>query len=489
MSDRRNILIFYTDQQRGDSLGCVGNSLARTPNLDRLAARGLLYTQHYATNPVCMPSRASFITGRYPQAHRLIDNGIFLPEGELTMPEVFRRRGYRTAACGKLHFQTYKPFPGDTSMESLGRWASGELDGWSGPYYGFERVALTAGHGEDCGGAYGRWRAQHHPDLALGPEHAQGGPSYPEFACYRSNLPLEAHHSTWVTERAIEFLDGVGGQPFYLHVSFPDPHHPFTPPAPYHALFDGVTFPEPHAAPGENERKPKPYRDGMTGRPFPTDGGAHFHPDLAGGAYQRILAHTYGMITLIDDCVGRVLARLEALGLAGNTVVVFTSDHGDFLGDHHFLYKGQTPCRSLLHVPLIVADPGRAPATVDAVTSNVDVMPTLLSACGLPVPEGVQGVPLPGPGEAARRGYAFEAGCSKASPEYHHYTLYTQEWRISVYPNLREGELYDLRRDPYELINLFDDPGYRTRRRELLEELLYAAGAAEPPQPPTVTDW
>ncbi len=486
---KKNVIVFYTDQQRADSLGCMGNTLARTPHIDTLARRGVLYRQHYATNPVCMPSRASFITGRYPQAHRLIDNGIFLPESELTMPEVFRRHGYRTALFGKLHLQTYEPHPGDTSMESLQRWAAGELDGWTGPYYGFETVALTSAHGENCGGAYGRWRRLHFPHLQLGPEHAQGGPVFPQFACYKSNLPLEAHPSTWVAERAIEYLDQVGDAPFYMHISFPDPHHPFTPPAPYHSLYDGVRFPPPHAVEGENERKPRPYREAMTATPFPRDGGARYFPDLAGDAYQRILAHTYGMIALVDDCVGRVLAKLEALGLAENTVVVFTSDHGDFLGDHHFLYKGQMPCRSLLHTPLIVCDPATTPGVVDSVCSNVDVMPTLLAACGIDIPPGVQGVRLPAPGEAPRRDYALAAGWSKASPDWQHYALYRQDWRISLYPRLQDGELYNLQEDPFEQRNLFHDPTYRRQRQELLEALLYAVGAAEPPQPPVVAYW
>lgn len=506
MSQRKNVVVFYTDQQRADSLGCMGNPLARTPNLDALAARGVRYTRHYAANPVCMPSRAAFITGRYPQANGVIDNGIHLPEREVTLPEVFRRAGYRTAAFGKLHFQNFKPTENDTSYESYGRWNPGtladwdrrtdgpaqptcELDGWDGPYYGFERVALAACHGEAASGHYGRWRQRHFPDLKLGPDHAQGRPVFRQFASWKSNLPLAAHHSTWVADRAIEFLEGIGDQPFFIFVGFPDPHHPFTPPAPYHSLFDGVTFPEPHAAPGENESKPKPYRDAMTGNPFPTDGGARYHPDLAGAAYQQIAAHTCGMVTLIDHSVGRVLTKLTELGLAEDTVVVFTADHGEFLGDHWFLNKGQLPSRSLLNIPLIISDPAGARGVVDAPCSNVDVMPTLLSLCGIPAPAGVQGVILPQPGQAPRRPYAFEAGWSKASPEYHHFSLYTADWHIAVFPNLRDGELYDLRADPWEHRNLYHDPACREIKRDLLEELLYAVGQAEPPRPPVLTDW
>lgn len=489
MSKPKNVIVFCTDQQRADTLGCMGNPLARTPHLDQLAHRGVLYRQHYAVSPVCAPSRCAFITGRYHRATGVIDNGIHLPAHELTLPEVLRRSGYRTAALGTLHFQTVKSYPGDVSFESCTRWDAGELNGWHGPYYGFEYVAFALGHGEAASGAYGLWRRQNFPDLKLGPQHAQGTTSFPQFACWKSNLPLAAHSSTWMADRAIELLDAMADEPFFLFVSFPNPHHPFTPPAPYHSLFDQVVFPEPHALPGENDRKPKPYRDAMIGDPFPTDGGARYHPDLAGAAYQQVVAHYYGMITLVDHSIGRILTRLDERGLSQSTIVVFTSDHGEFLGDHFFLNKGPLPCRSLLHIPLIIADPGAQPGIVDAVCSNVDVMPTLLTRCGIAVPEGVQGVVLPGPGEQARRGYAFEAGWSKASREYYHYSLYTQDWRLSIFPNLRDGELYDLRQDPFEHHNLYQDPGYRAVRDELTEELLFAVGAAEPPRPPVLTDW
>lgn len=486
---KKNVIVFYTDQQRADSLGCMGNSFARTPNIDALARKGMLFTNHYSTNPVCMPSRASFITGRYPQAHRLIDNGIFLPEDELTIPGIFRQNGYRTACFGKLHFQPYKPYEGDTSIESMQRWSKGEFDDWHGPYYGFEQVELTIAHGEGCLGTYGRWRNKNFPDLELGAKHALGETNFPRFQSYKSNLPLEAHPSTWVAERAIEFLENRGEKPFYIHISFPDPHHPFTPPAPYHSMFDDVVFPPAHAVEGENMTKPKPYRDAMEGTPFPSDGGARFFSEFTKKVFQQVIAHTYGMLCLIDDCIGRVMAKLEEKGLAQDTIIVFTSDHGDFLGDHHFLFKGQLPCRSLLQVPLIIADPEAGAGTIDETCSNVDVMPTLLNLCSIDIPDKVQGVVLPRPGEEPLRDHAFESGWSKTSCEYHHYTLYKNNVRISVFPNLHDGELYDLKNDPHEHRNLFHNSDWHRIRQDLLEELLYAVGRAEPKTPPVLTDW
>ncbi len=486
---KKNVIVFYTDQQRADSLGCMGNGLSRTPNLDALAARGVRYANHYSTNPVCMPARCAFMTGRYPQANGVIDNGIHLPERETTVAHAFSAAGYRTAAFGKLHIQTYSSYDGDTSMESIQRWMSGELRGWTGPYYGFDEVHLTSCHGEGEGGEYGLWRRENFPDLQTGADAAPEDGKHPQFGCWKSAIPVEAHHSTWVADQAIEYLKRGADEPFFLFVSFPDPHSPFTPPEPWASMFDDIEFPAPDAVPGENDAKPKPWRDAMTGTPFPTDGGARFFPEFHGEAYQQVVRHTNAMVSLIDHSVGRVLDTVAELGLGDETVCAFTGDHGDFLGEHWLLFKGQLPCRSLLHTPLIIADPEGRTGVVESAVSNVDVMPTLLSACGIEIPGTVQGVLLPGPGESPLREYAFEAGWSKSSPEYHHYAMYTDDWHISVFPYLNDGELYDLRTDPHEHTNLFNDPNHATTRQQLVEQLLYAVGKAEPQRPPVLTNW
>jgi arylsulfatase A-like enzyme len=482
-----NVITIHTDQQRADCLGCMGHPVVRTPNLDALAGRGTLYRQHYTVNPVCTPSRAAYITGQYPQTNRVLDNGMPLPEEAETLPRVLARAGYRTASFGKLHLQTYCEYEGDDSRESLARWKRGELAGWRGPYYGYQEVGLTVVHGDQPGGGhYGDWRRERFPDHPGGPDQARENFGY---ACYRSGVPLEAHSSTWITDRAIEFLAGVGEEPFLLNVSFPDPHHPFSPPAPYDSMYDAIEPPVPHRVEGENEAKPGPWPAGMTGRPFPNDGGAHHHAEMSEPTLQQIQRHTYGMITLIDDCVGRLLAALTERGLDRTTLIVFTSDHGDFLGDHWFVFKGQAPCRSLLHIPLILFEPGAAPGVVDAPGSNVDVMPTILDRLGLEIPADVQGVPLPRPGEAASRPWAYEAGWSKASPSWHHQTLYTADWRLSLYPNLEAGELYDLQADPHEHRNRWDDTSCAAARASLLLQLGFAMGQAEPQRPPVRANW
>ena len=491
---RKNVIVIGTDQQRADSLGCAGHPVADTPHIDQLAARGTRYTRHYAANPVCMPSRAAFITGSHPPANGVTDNGVPLSDDQITLPRVFREAGYRTASFGKLHLHPHQAGAEDGYYESHARWHTRELDDWDGPYFGFERVGLAIIHGDAPGtGHYGNWRRAHYADYPGGLDHAHPRDKYPAFNCFRSTVPAEAWSSTWVANEAIDYLRAhqrdATDAPFYLNVSFPDPHSPFCAPEPYASMFDDVTFPSPHAVENENAHKPGPWRRAMKNAPFPAYAGPAREGALTDAIYHRILANTHAMIKLIDENVGRLMDVLRELNLADETIVVFTSDHGDLLGDHHFILKGQLPCRSLLNVPLIICDPDMPGGEVDAPTSNIDVMPTLLRACGLEVPESVQGVALPAPGEAPRRDYAFECGWSTELAEAHHYTLYTEDWRLSVYPFAEDGELYDLRDDPWEHCNRYHDPGCRATRHALTERLMHAAGQAEPRCPPAVAPW
>jgi len=477
---QKNVVVFYTDQQRYDALGYTGNQVARTPNIDSLAEDGLVYSRHYASNSVCQPSRASFLTGRHLRAHRLIDNGMDLPLNEITMPQVFADAGYATACIGKLHLASWES---PDSPEGFARWRSGELDNWTGPYYGFQELRLCLGHGEGGAGHYGIWRRERFPDVEIGSANAQGEENYPEINCYKSNLPKEAHSNSYILEETLKFLDRTGEQPFYLHASFPDPHGPFTPPSPYNTMFREADMPPAHYREGEHDTKPSIYRDAMAGGPgneYNRDGGPWYVGNMRDTALRQAIAHTHGMNAFVDDTVGAILQALKDRGLYENTIVVYTADHGDFLGDHDYLVKGILPCDALTHVPLIIRDPGGAKGVEDRVNSNVDIMPTLLSKCGLEVPEGVQGVALPELGSECQRDYAYETGYSKISPEFHHYSIVKDDVRFSIFPHLNDGELYDLTVDPYELNNLYHHPDWQQRKQQLHEELLFAVGKAEP---------
>jgi len=495
---KKNIILFHTDQQRWDSLGCYGNRAARTPNLDNLASRGVLFEHHYCSNPVCMPSRASLFTGRHLLAHWVIDNGIPLDERELTLATVLSEHGYDTYAAGKLHFTPYQRTDprGSGVGETFELWEAGKLDDWQGPYYGFDKVDLVLGHGEGAlnpkWGHYGKWLAENYPDLPnrIGFERAPQ-PKFRDPDTYRSLVPVEAHYSTYVTQRLIDFLSNASSsRPFFIFAGFNDPHPPFTVPSEYAAIFDGVALPQPSYRPGEHEGKPFHYGLSRRKKLYPKDGGARRAP--TGLHLHHMIQNTYGMITLIDDCIGRVLKSLDELGLSENTIVCFTSDHGELLGDHGLVEKGPLPYHSLMRVPFIIYDPDIQPSRVGAPMSNVDVMPTLLELVGLQIPETVQGqsfVPLLKGQKKRIREAAFSCGWSKESAAYRHLSLHSDNWRITYWPEQDDGELYDLNADPNEYENLFHRQEYSQMRDRLLAELFRTYAHSGPLTPHTVACW
>lgn len=452
----KNIIVICSDQQRWDSLGCYGNTAAKTPNLDALAQAGVRFEHHYCTNPVCMPSRASLLTGRYPPAHGVIDNGIPLDERELTIPTVLTNAGYDTYAAGKLHLRPYLKADSDAPGELRDMWASGKLDDWDGPYYGFQKVDLVLGHGERALGRrmghYGMWIEQNYPQLSdiaeTGLENAPE-PKWPE--TYRSQVPVEAHYSTYVADRVVEFLTNrKDDRPFFIFSGFSDPHEPFTPPADYAAMFDGVELPKPHYRPGEHENKPFHHGLSLRENLYPRDGGARRAPE--GDHLHHIIQNTYGMVTLIDHCIGRILKVLEETGLADDTIVCFTSDHGDLLGDHGLYEKGPLPYASLMRVPFIIRSPDIQPAVSQAPMSNVDVMPTLLELAGVEIPDTVQGhsfVPVLAGQEQRIRDAAFSCGWYKEKAVYRHLSLHSDNYRITYWPGQKDGELYDLKKENF----------------------------------------
>lgn len=490
----KNIILLHADQQRWDSLGCCGNATAKTPHLDRLASEGVRFEHHYSTNPVCMPSRASLYTGRRLPAHGVIDNGIPLDEREVTLAQALAEAGYDTFATGKLHCTPYQSPAHLRHGESFAAWEAGTFDDWDGPYYGFKRVRLVLGHGEGTvhpkRGHYGRWLAEHHPDVfdRIGADKAPE-PKFP--GTYRSQMPVALHHTNYVADQVIECLEHQEpGRPFFIFGGFSDPHHPFVPPEEFAALFDGVEFPEPKRREREHEGRPSHYARLPTENLFPTDGGASRAPE--GEHFHHIVQNTYAMVTLIDHAVGRILEAVNRLGLEEETIVCFTSDHGDFLGDHGLLHKGQLPFASLMRVPFILRAPGIEPQVTQTPMSNADVMPTLMELAGVVAPSSVQGSSyapmLMGQGDDMPQ-FVFSCGWSKASPLFRHMSLHGAMWRITWWPGLGEGELYDLRSDPHELDNVFNVDEYIPERGWLMEKLLYAYAEAGPLGPRVLCNW
>ncbi|MGJ3241488.1 MAG: sulfatase-like hydrolase/transferase [Opitutales bacterium] len=466
---RPDILVLYVDQMRADALGCLGNGAAETPNLDNLAQQGRLHRNHYAGNPLCMPSRACFFTGLSTERHGVRTNGMSLDTSIPTLPGLLAAAGYRTGVTGKLHLSAQLD---DKSPEGEEAFRSGDRDDWVGPLYGFDYARITTGHGEQTGGHYGRWRRTHYPDIPLGPDQAEARDRHPDLLCWRSRLPEEAHPSTWVANEAIRFLNETpADRPFFLFASFPDPHNPFTPPAAWADRFAGLEIDPPEDLGTELDNRPAIWRAMREGNAFQEDGNGTWCGDRP-EALAACIRHTHAMNALIDKQVGRILTELEKIGRRKDTLIVFSSDHGDFLGDSGFLRKGPIPSRSLLHVPLIITDPSATPGVVDAASDNRALMPHLLRRAGLSVPNGREDADLPEP-EDADPGEAYGSGWGKHNRAWNHLSLATRDWHLVLYPNLKDGELYCLREDPEERHNRFHDAAVRRKRKELEDRLAY----------------
>jgi arylsulfatase A-like enzyme len=366
-----------------------------------------------------------------------------------TLADVFGGAGYDTVSFGKLHLTPNLAPPEYGYPETWSLWEDGTLDDWHGPYYGFRYVDMTAGHGEQpCkAGHYGRWLQSEHPKLYQAVIENQKDKSLPVPALgdlYVSPLPMHVHHSAWLADRFCQYLEKRSAEkPFFAFVGFPDPHHPFTPCFDVLELFQDAEVKEP-SDPDGKALVDSPVRDRLG-------------TDIAGLSMQErrtIVCHTYAMIYQIDLAVGRIIEALKAKGLWEETIVVFTSDHGDFLGDHGRLRKEMVGSDALLHLPFVLRAPGAGlPDQVDVPMSNVDVMSTLAGLLGVQPPEWQHGRDIRSVVHAGAEHYAF-AFCAHGDPAHLNYSVYDADYRLTYYPHLDYTELYDHRGDPGECVNL-----------------------------------
>jgi arylsulfatase A-like enzyme len=500
---RANILFIHTDQHRADALGCAGNPVIRTPYLDQLAKEGVLFENAHCTHPLCMPSRATLLTGRYMHSHQLYRNGIPLNESEPLITEQLQKQGYRTGLLGKAHFTPYHGDPNE-HLESvqLNNGVSPE-NCWAfwqnadKPYYGFEHVRLSMGHGSYGmnGGHYGLWVHEQHPDKVRLFSQAEAlEPTDDSYPSWKSAVPLEIHSSTWITNETIKFIEDSRQQPFYAWVGFQEPHEPFNPPKPYCDMYDPADMPLPVRRDGEWTDAPEHVRYYLNRGKW---------GELSEDKAREIIAHYYANVTLVDECIGRIIDCLKRNGLYDNTIIVFTSDHGEWLGDHRLWLKGAVHTRGLTRVPLLMRWPGvsKAGLTVPGVASLVDLMPTLLDAAGADIPYGVQGKSLrevltgsvPQLREYALIEHRHEPRSinlqfepeglvlNKSEREFHIKTIVTNRYRLSHFTGCEYGELFDLQQDPGELDNLWRRE--ENLRTKLQLQLLDALIESEDPLP------
>ncbi len=483
---RPNILILHTDQQRYGSLGCTGNPHARTPSIDALAAEGTVFTRHIVANSVCMPSRATMMTGLYPPAHGVWDNGVALNRREyidysrvrhgegtvvepVTIADLCSQANYRTACFGKMHLTPFLS-PADYRFpESQVWWGQDPHDllDWHGPYYGFQHVELAFNHGQIAEGHYRVWLQQNHPEVYRRARASPPGDVIPGLHDLRpAEVPLELHPTTWLADRFVRYLrrQVTDERPFMAFVGFPDPHHPWEPTREALELFVDSDVLAPHDVEGTD----------WEGYVFDSAGGP-----LVGWTEEQkriVRRYTLAQVYQIDLAVGAICDALQSRGLWENTLVVFTSDHGDFLGDHNFLRKGIGAANSLLHVPFMARIPWmkHAPSHVDRVMSNCDLMPTVLAQAGLDCPEYLHGRDI---FQVIAGGHEHRAAvyCSRGAPASNNCSVYDDRYRYTIYPCQGREELFDHQADPGECRNLASDPAHRARceaMRHLVKEHL-----------------
>jgi arylsulfatase A-like enzyme len=512
MPARPNFLLLMTDQHRADHLGCYGNKVVRTPHIDSIAASGVMFDRFYVASPICMPNRATLMTGRMPSLHGVRHNGIPLPLEATTFVDRLRQSGYRTTMVGKAHFQNMTgeptnlppdkyasggpkdtvrlvpaetPGPGRYDQELAPKWRDDPAHDLDLPYYGFESVDLAIDHGDQVEGHYTRWLRQkrNDADSLRGEANALRSPDYATPQAWRTKLPEELYPTSYIAERTLARLDECAtdrGRPFFLKCSFPDPHHPFTPPGRYWGMYDPKEMELPGGWHIDRAKAPPHLRWALDQR----DNGkaSRLTPALFACTEREAreaTALTYGMITMVDDAIGRVLERLKALGLAENTIVMFTADHGDYMGDHQLMLKGPMHYQSLVRVPFIWREPdGGARGRRGALSSTLDIARTVLDRAGIEPFQGLQGLsllPFVNGARDGRDGILIEEEGQRVYLSFDRRvrvrTLVTERHRLSLYDGVSWGELYDLGNDPHEMANLWDDPAAARLRGALMEQL------------------
>jgi arylsulfatase len=470
---RPNILFLMADQYRWDALGGV-NPAVKTPNLDSLAARGVRFGRATVNAPMCLPSRYSMMTGLYPSQVGVRHNAQMCPTDEdLPAPVLaqrLREASYQTAGFGKTHWYLGEDLAPNIPVKTSTR--------------GFEiraqRNTDEPGRVEPGAAQMGHERPEDYAALSAETRPYGSGETVDAYKGFTSSVPPERHTEAWLTDKALEFLGGGRDEerPFFLYLSFDYPHAPFNVPPGYEGLYDLAEIPDPPEAP--------------EGAALAGHAGAQWKrwdEWLRETSVQERRMSTlryYALCSYVDAQFGRVLSKLEETGEAENTFVIFTSDHGEMLGERrrfskYCLYEGS------VRVPLILAGPGipsPLSGTVDDRPAElVDVLPTLLSVAGEALPPGFPGASLLA--EPARAGSFSEMHGTgyEETQRAPAYMWRTRDWKLITYlpgdvadagrrVGEARGELYDLRADPREHENLYEDPGYLSVRERLTGELL-----------------
>ena len=467
MPDRPNIIVIMCDQMKATASHLYGNTFCETPSLARLADAGVLYENAFTPHPLCMPARVSLWTSQYPHSTGSRRNETPMPADAVHAFELWTEAGYHTGLIGKNHcFQAPEDLDRfDVRCEEL---ESGVTKGlaWWRPIEGVR---------------------------AAGEARRTMPQQSPRFGYATTDAPLEDLSSGLLAGQVVRYLETYGDRPFALWVSFSDPHEPWVAPKAYAERFPPEVIELP------------PWREGEFAGPEVPERNRVLHEilgmeeDSLDDVY-GVMGCYYGMVRFLDDGVGRILGALDRLGLRERTIVVFCSDHGDFMGEHRMQCKGGVFYDCLTHVPLIISWPGGIPAgrRDDSMVSLIDIVPTLLQLQGIAIPRSMHGHGLPLATNASPRDVVFSeygaggppftmADLEKLPKPYGRRALMaslrwreaegrrkmvrTREWKY-VHDAMGDAdELYDLVNDPWELTNVAGDPGKSAVLADMMRRL------------------
>ncbi len=482
---RTNVVLIMADQLRWD---CIQphNPIIKTPNIQRLADTGITFERTYAPTPVCAPCRGSILTGQYPSSHGLMHNDSFLPRDYFSsIGEIFTREGYYTHFIGKSHLNVCHDeasFESPPHVHNLDYFRK-----WHGPWYGFQHADINIGHTTErhaWGMHYGVWLEDHGVDIGK----YFGNTAYTAYGAW--DLPEEFHSSRWVAEVASNAIRDCNSndQPFFLWVNFQDPHNPCMVPEPWASMYDPTEIPVYGYADGEPEsfeNKPPFYMEiisqkgGYSTRPkdpgLPGTGNVSSLKWTQRQVQENASAY-YGMVSLLDKYVGQILDTLEETGERDNTIVVFTSDHGDLLGNHGMFWKSIVAFEDHMRVPFIVSYPStiQAGQTSTALQNLVDLPPTFLSLIGAHIPYQFEGITqAPAWLDPARTQREFVVVEERPyDTDWNVRFIVTERFKLSFYAHRTYGELYDVVADPNHLHNLWADPDHAEVKQNLITKLL-----------------
>ncbi len=484
-----NIVFFMTDQQRHDALGCA-NPVVKTPNLDRLAARGIRYDQAVCNVPMCVPSRYSMMLGLYGSQCGVRHNTQFIPrDSELPhapLPERLRLAGYQTAGFGKTHWWPGAVWP-ELELEPSARGFEVRAIARSEKYGEWEPGCLLMG--DDNPEGYEKLEKETEP-FGGGQENHLG------YIGCTSQVDVKDHWEGWLTDQALKFLDEGRDpeRPLFLYLSFDAPHAGYNVPKKYEDMYDLADIPDRQIP--EWDQRPPSHSHSVDGHK------EKLWREMSGEERRRTTLRYYAKCSFVDDMFGRVVDRLDAMGELDNTMFVFLADHGEMLGDRRHDFSKYCLYEGSVRVPLILAGPlvpEEKRGTVDSRYAElVDVLPTFLDMAGQPIPPELAGgsllqAPCRLGGFAEMHGSGYEQ--HQVAPAY---MWRTREWKLILKVNgsiadavLRIdepiGELYNLETDPQEWRNLYDAPEHLAVRERLTRELLLhlACAWAKAPHHPT----